>query len=63
MTSEIQRLEREKRENRRQLDRLRFHGGQTAATSNAIDRRQRRDLELQRKLAKAEEDWQAGLLK
>lgn len=51
----IKRLERKRRENRRQLDRLMLSGRTGGATLNAIERRQARDLEFLRELARLEE--------
>ena len=50
----IERLERKRRENRRQLDRLMLSGRTHGATLNAIERRQERDLRLTRELARLE---------
>lgn len=51
----ISRLERDRRHNRRQLDKLRARGGAHGATQAAIDRRLARDLDITRKLARYEE--------
>lgn len=52
----IKTIERKRRENRKQLDRLRFHGGSTAATTNAIDRRLAEDRKLTMKLAELDQE-------
>jgi hypothetical protein len=50
----IQKIEKQRKDNRKQLDRLIFHGGSTAATTNAIDRRLKEDRKLTLRLAELE---------
>jgi hypothetical protein len=48
-------LEQEWRHNRREIDRLIFHGGSTAATTNALDRRYAADRKMLQELAAQEQ--------